>query len=93
MFFSETLFPENSTQDQGPSTRPDYSTRYKSRKNKHQRKKQKLVGELEKEYEDLLIFGYESKVFKDDEMAQKVNTGELLIPWRGETQNVILLDR
>jgi hypothetical protein len=95
MFFSETLLPEPSQTEQKPSnnwSESSSSSKFnnKSRRNKHPRKKQRTSSQ---DYADLLVFGYEVKTFRDSEMAQKVNNGELLIPWRGETDNKILLDR
>ncbi|CAB5338679.1 unnamed protein product [Rhizophagus irregularis] len=94
MFFSETLLPEPSQSEQRPSnnwSESSSSTKFnKSRRNKHPRKKQRTNSQ---DYTDLLVFGYEAKTFRDNEMSQKVNNGELLIPWRGENENKILLDR
>ncbi|GET66845.1 splicing factor, suppressor of white-apricot homolog isoform X1 [Rhizophagus irregularis DAOM 181602=DAOM 197198] len=94
MFFSETLLPEPSQSEQRPSnnwSESSSSTKFnKSRRNKHPRKKQRTNSQ---DYTDLLVFGYEAKTFRDNEMSQKVNKGELLIPWRGENENKILLDR
>jgi len=96
MFFSETLLPEPSQSEQKssnnwPESSSSTSSRFnKSRRHKHPRKKQRTNSQ---DYADLLVFGYEVKTFRDNEMAQKVNNGELLIPWRGETENKILLDR
>ncbi|CAG8465679.1 12005_t:CDS:2 [Ambispora gerdemannii] len=100
MFFSETLLPEkpSSQEDKdklegGPPTRISSANRVRARRNRHQRKKQRTSSPPD--YEDFLVFGYEAKAFRDDEMAKKINDGELLIPWRGEdtTENRILLDR
>ncbi|GES78388.1 splicing factor, suppressor of white-apricot homolog isoform X1 [Rhizophagus clarus] len=94
MFFSETLLPEPSQSEQRSSnnwSESSSSSKFnKSRRNKHPRKKQRTNSQ---DYTDLLVFGYEAKTFRDNEMSQKVNKGELLIPWRGETENKILLDR
>ncbi|CAI2178913.1 13941_t:CDS:2, partial [Funneliformis geosporum] len=91
----ETLLPEPSQTEQKPSnnwSEPPSSSKFnnKSRRHKHPRKKQRTNSQ---DYTDLLVFGYEAKTFRDDEMAHKVNNGDLLIPWRGETENKILLDR
>lgn len=92
MFFSETLLQEPSNKQTEANDRAEIASspsRFKSRKNKHPRKKQRTNSQ---EY-DLLVFGYEAKTFRDDEMSKKVNDGDLLICWRGETENKILLDR
>ncbi|RHZ47077.1 hypothetical protein Glove_593g8 [Diversispora epigaea] len=91
MFFSETLLqePSNKQIEAKNWTEVASPSRFKSRKNKHPRKKQRTNSQ---EY-DLLVFGYEAKTFRDDDMSKKVNDGELLISWRGETENKILLDR
>ncbi|CAG8493205.1 3399_t:CDS:2 [Cetraspora pellucida] len=92
MFFSETLLQEPS-EDQSEETSwtdPTSLSRYKSRRQqKPPRKQQRTTSQ---DFDDL-VFGYEAKTFRDDEMAKKVNAGELLIPWRGESENKILLDR
>ncbi|CAG8705524.1 5178_t:CDS:1, partial [Ambispora leptoticha] len=99
MFFSETLLPEKPSSHEekdkfegGPPTRVSSANRVRARRNRHQRKKQRTSSPPD--YEDFLVFGYEAKAFRDDEMAKKINDGELLIPWRGEetTENRILLD-
>ncbi|CAG8434407.1 1371_t:CDS:2 [Diversispora eburnea] len=91
MFFSETLLqePSNKQTEEKNWTEVASPSRFKSRKSKHPRKKQRTNSQ---EY-DLLVFGYEAKTFRDDDMSKKVNDGELLISWRGETENKILLDR
>ncbi|KAG9299728.1 hypothetical protein G9A89_013088 [Geosiphon pyriformis] len=98
MFFSETLLPEKPLRSEehkssgGPPTKVSSANRIRPRRNKHQRKKQRTNSP--QDY-DFLVFGYEAKAFRDDEMAQKINEGQLLIPWRGEesTEKLILLDR
>ncbi|XP_065663694.1 uncharacterized protein LOC100210071 isoform X2 [Hydra vulgaris] len=42
-------------------------------------------------YDDLLVFGYECKLFRDDQQAESVNKGETLIPWMGD--KMLLIDR
>ncbi|CAG8794390.1 32733_t:CDS:2 [Gigaspora margarita] len=92
MFFSETLLQEPS-EDQPEEISwadPTSLSRYKPRRQqKPPRKQQRTTSQ---DFDDL-VFGYEAKTFRDDEMAKKVNAGELLIPWRGESENKILLDR
>lgn len=44
-------------------------------------------GILRKKSEDvqeLLIFGYASKLFRDDSKAQEIDQGKHLIPWMGD---------
>ncbi|CAG8735931.1 7812_t:CDS:2, partial [Acaulospora morrowiae] len=90
MFFSETLLQEPSDKQTTRTWSEVASSRFKSRRSKHPRKKQRTNSQ---EYDDLLVFGYEVKTFRDDEMSKKVDEGNLLISWRGETENRILLDR
>jgi hypothetical protein len=42
-------------------------------------------------YDDLLVFGYGCKLFRDDTLALKIETDAYLIPWNGD-QN-LLIDR
>nr|CAG8476048.1 14335_t:CDS:2 [Entrophospora candida]CAG8555764.1 2267_t:CDS:2 [Entrophospora candida] len=97
MFFSETLLPElttpKKTSEHDWSDSPSNS-RFKHKRSKHPGKKQRTTTTSNsQDYVDLLVFGYEAKLFRDDDMSQKVNNGDLLIPWRGEIENKILLDR
>lgn len=45
------------------------------------RKNKKHVPE---NFDDLLIVGYQSKIFRDDEKALFVDQGKHLIPWMGD---------
>ena len=42
-------------------------------------------------FEDLLVFGYACKLFRDDEKAASIDEGNLLIPWMGDDS--IKIDR
>lgn len=42
-------------------------------------------------HDDLLIFGYSCKLFRDDEKAMYVDKGKHLIPWMGD--NNLMVDR
>lgn len=41
--------------------------------------------------EDLLIFGYACKLFRDDDKAKHIDQGKHLIPWMGD--NLLKIDR
>lgn len=45
----------------------------------------------EKSFDDLLIFGYACKIFRDDEKARYIDQGKHLIPWMGD--NSLKIDR
>lgn len=38
----------------------------------------------QEKHQDLLIFGYQCKLFHDDTKAMAIDTGEHLIPWMGD---------
>ncbi|XP_065055484.1 splicing factor, suppressor of white-apricot homolog isoform X1 [Rhopilema esculentum] len=42
-------------------------------------------------YEDVIVIGYHSKLFRDDAMAQYIEDGKHLIPWMGDES--LLIDR
>lgn len=41
--------------------------------------------------EDLLVFGYACKLFRDDKKARAIDNGKLLIPWMGDDR--LMIDR
>lgn len=47
--------------------------------------------------DDLLVFGYSAKLFKDDEKARFLDSGQHLVPWMGSSHtpghNSLLIDR
>lgn len=58
----------------------------------NQKKKQSFEIEMTtKNVEDLLIFGYACKIFRDDEKALHIDQGRHLIPWMGD--NTLKIDR
>ena len=55
------------------------------------RHKQLAEAEAKDKFEDLLVFGYACKLFRDDEKATDIDQGKLLIPWMGD--DTIKIDR
>nr|CAG4646331.1 EOG090X07RL [Macrothrix elegans] len=47
--------------------------------------------DINDKYEDLLVFGYACKLFRDDEKAVDIDQGKFLIPWMGDEN--ITIDR
>lgn len=45
----------------------------------------------EEEGDELLVFGYGCKLFRDDSKALLEDSGQLLIPWMGDTS--LMIDR
>lgn len=45
----------------------------------------------ENRFDDLLIFGYACKIFRDDDKARYIDQGKHLIPWMGD--NTLKIDR
>ncbi|CAG7721991.1 unnamed protein product, partial [Allacma fusca] len=43
--------------------------------------------------EELFVFGYSCKVFRDDEKAEWVDDGKHLIPWMGDADSGLFIDR
>lgn len=41
--------------------------------------------------EELFVFGYACKLFRDDEQARMVDSGKYMIPWMGDEK--LLIDR
>jgi len=44
-----------------------------------------------RKYDELLVFGYHCKLFRDEENAKSVNEGKTLIPWMGDKD--LMIDR
>ncbi|CAO3680483.1 unnamed protein product [Umbelopsis ramanniana] len=78
LFFSQTLLPENS------EVQPQ---QYRNRRKRKAKDKEKAPEE------ELLIFGYEARIFTNDEAAKRIDGGKHLIPWQGIQDDPILLDR
>ena len=45
----------------------------------------------EEDVEKILVFGYQCKIFRDDEKALEMDKGSHLIPWMGDPS--LLIDR
>ena len=46
--------------------------------------KKKNKDKAETDFSTLLIFGYGCKIFRDDERAVNIDSGQHLIPWMGD---------
>lgn len=46
---------------------------------------------VEEEPQELLVFGYSCKLFRDDEKAKMIDQGKHLIPWMAD--NTMKIDR
>jgi len=55
------------------------------------KKKSALRQMPEEKLEDLLVFGYGSRIFRDDEKALFIDQGKHLLPWNGEES--LMIDR
>ena len=53
--------------------------------------KKRTAQEQKEDLESLFVFGYQCKVFKDDEKADYIERGKHLIPWMGD--NSLMIDR
>lgn len=47
--------------------------------------------DVENKFDDLLVFGYACKLFRDDKKARAIENGKLLIPWMGDEK--LMIDR
>ncbi|KAH8555465.1 alternative splicing regulator-domain-containing protein [Umbelopsis sp. PMI_123] len=77
-FFSQSLLPENSEGQLQQYRKPRKRKANLKEKDPHQ---------------ELLVFGYEARIFIDDEAAKRMDAAKHLIPWQGNQDNPILVDR
>lgn len=54
-------------------------------------RKQFSVAKESEELENLFVFGYQCKQFRDDDKAMYIDQGHHLIPWMGDSR--LLIDR
>jgi hypothetical protein len=78
LFFSQRLLPENSEGE------PE---QYRKRQ------KRKAKAKSSDRDQELLVFGYEARIFHDNETATKIDNGKYLIAWQGRVEDPTLLDR
>lgn len=48
-------------------------------------------GHAEKKEDELIVFGYSCKLFRDDFSAKAIDRGQSLIPWNGDEN--VMIDR
>ncbi|KAF7726726.1 hypothetical protein EC973_008500 [Apophysomyces ossiformis] len=56
----------------------------------HSRKRSRQDAKQEEEF---LVFGYEARIFNDSALAEKIDQGDYLIPWRSDPASKLRIDR
>ncbi len=64
-----------------------FKTKRRGKRSREQKNEQEGNGK----YQDILIFGYGSKIFHDDVMAKYIDDEKHLIPWMGD--ETLMVDR
>ncbi|KAG0173126.1 hypothetical protein DFQ30_008798 [Apophysomyces sp. BC1015] len=54
---------------------------------------QKRSRSHDKNTDEFLVFGYEARIFNDPQLANKVDQGDYLIPWRSDSMSTLMIDR
>jgi len=80
-------YEDDDDDDQGQK----YTKKKRHRKDKAKEREKEKLQLREDEIQDIFIFGYECKLFRDDEVAKNVNSSSstFLIPWQGDSSLII----
>ncbi|KAJ3298810.1 hypothetical protein HK104_010258 [Borealophlyctis nickersoniae] len=71
----------------------DSSVEHRRSRPREKKTKRKKTRRESQSPENLLVYGYGSRIFRDDPTAASIDKEEMLIPWREQNEDPILMDR